>query len=114
MTFTEKLLYHHDHPAKVAADVVCLMVAGVLIWQQHLYRAIAVGIGGPLLVSVAILAFANVTARSTTWQAVAFRVAGAFVFWGGAWYKSVLYCTVGILLIAFPWARARMPRVRVK
>ena len=114
MTFGEKLLYHHNHPAKVAMDVVCLVVAGVLIWQQHLYRAMAVGIGGPLIASAIVLAFMGVSAhRTLTWPVVAIRIAGAFVFWLGAWYRSVFWCFVGVLIITFDLVRRRLPRIKV-
>ena len=114
MTFGEKLLYHHDHPAKVAMDVVCVAVAAVLIWQQHLYRAIAVGVGGPLIASAIVLALMNVSAqRSLTWPVVAVRVAGAFTVLLGAWYKSVFWCAIGVLVIAFPWVRTRLPRIKI-
>jgi hypothetical protein len=111
MTFGEKLLYHHNHPAKLAIDVICLVVAGMLIWQQHLLRAIAVGIGGPLIASAIVLAFAGVSAhRTLTWPVVAMRVAGALMFWLAAWYRSILYCIVGVLIIAAPWIKTRSRR----
>ena len=114
MTFSEKLLYHHNHPAKLAADAVCLLVAAMLIWQQHLYRAIAVGVGGPLLASALVLAVMTVSpARTLTWPLVALRVAGACVVVLAAWYRSVLWCIVGIAIIAFDLVRRRMPRIRI-
>jgi hypothetical protein len=111
MTFGDKLLYHHEHPAKLAMDLIFLVAAGVLIWQQHLYRAIAVGIGGPLVASAIVLPFVTMPARRTfTWAAVAIRIAGALVFWLGAWYRSIFYCVVGLLIIAAPWIRTRSRR----
>jgi len=114
MTFSDKLLYHHNHPAKLAADGICLIAGAVLIWQQHLYRAIAVGVGGPLLASAVVLAFVTVPpSRTLTWPIVALRVAGALVFWIGAWYRSVFWCAVGIVIIAFDAVRGRLPRIRI-
>jgi hypothetical protein len=124
MTLREKLLYHHIHPAKMATDAICAMAAAVLLWQQHLLRAIAVGLGPPIVVSLLVLQFANLeklkesplgryAGRTMTAATDIVRVLGAFVFWGGAWYRSVFWCIVGLLIIAFVWVRGRLPRVRI-
>ena len=114
MTFGKKLLYHHNHPLKVAIDVVCLVAAAVLFWQQHLYRALAVGIGGPLIASAIVLPFVKAPAsRTLTWPAVGLRIAGAVVVGLGAWYRSTFYCIVGVLIIAAPiWLKALRTRSR--
>ena len=124
MTLRDKLLYHHIHPAKGATDAICAIAAAVLLWQQHLLRAIAVGFGPPIVVSLVVLQFANLeklkesslgryVGRNMSATTDVVRVAGAFVFWGGAWYKSVFWCIVGLLIIAFVWVRGRLPRVRI-
>ena len=35
-----------------------------------------------------------------------------FIFWGAAWYRSVFYCSVGLLVIAFAWVPRRSSGVR--
>ena len=40
MTLREKLLYHQVHPAKIGIDVTTALAAAVLLWQQHLLRAV--------------------------------------------------------------------------
>ena len=70
--------------------------------------------GRPLVASAIVLAFAGVSAhRTLTWPVVAIRVAGAFVFGLAAWYRSVFWCTSGIFIIAFPWIRRRLPRIKL-
>ena len=36
------------------------------------------------------------------------RLVGVFIFWGAAWYRSVFYCSVGLLVIAFTWVRGAL------
>src|ERR1700685_3297233 len=123
MTFQEKLLHHHGHPAKLAIDVTAALAAGVLIWQQHLLRAIAVGVVLPAIVPAFVLWFADVQkrknpaigpyeARETTWPMVITRIAAAFLFWGGAWYRSTMVCTLALIVIAVTWVRVPLVKAR--
>jgi hypothetical protein len=80
MTFREKLLYHEVHPAKIIIDVTTALAAAVLLWQQHLLRAAAVGLAPPIIASL----------------------------WGAALYRSVFYCIVGLLVIALAWVRGAL------
>src|SRR5258706_7094047 len=108
MTLREKLLYHHDHPAKLVVDAIAAVVAAVLLWQQHLIRAAAVGLVVPAMASACVLWFADFEApkesrrvrseaRTVTWTMVLVRIAGVFVFWGGAWYRSTTVCLAGLV-----------------
>jgi hypothetical protein len=116
MTLPEKLRYHHVHPAKLATDVVSAIVAAVLLWHQHLLRAIAIGLAPPIIVSFLVIRFANVETLTQTplgryvgrhmpMAMEVIKLAGVFIFWGAAWYRSIFYCSVGLLVIAFAWAR---------
>jgi hypothetical protein len=121
MTLREKALYHQIHPAKLVIDVSTAIVAAVLLWQQHLLRAIAVGIVLPVITSACVILFADLetqkqsrfgryVAGSMTPPMEAARVFGVCLFWGGAWYRSVLVCTGGLLVIAIAWARGALFR----
>jgi hypothetical protein len=111
MTVQEKLLYHHDHPAKLIADAITAIVAAVLLWQQHLIRAAAVGLVLPALASACVLSFADVQRlvpvpsgrsgrRGMTWTMVLVRIAGVVMLWAGAWYRSMTVSLAGVAVIA--------------
>ena len=119
MTFREKLLYHEVHPAKIIIDVTTALAAAVLLWQQHLLRAAAVGLAPPIIASLLVIQFANLErmkgsplgryiGRNMTPPLEVARLAGVFIFWGAAWYRSVFYCIVGLLVIAFAWVRGAL------
>ena len=119
MTFGEKLRYHHVHPAKLGIDVVSTIVAAVLLWQQHLLRAIAIGLAPPIIASLLVIQFANVeklahtrlgryVGRHMPMGMEFIKLIGVFIFWGAAWYRSVFYCSVGLLVIAFTWVRGAL------
>lgn len=116
MTVREKLLYHHAHPAKLMVDGVSAVVAAWLLWEQHLLRAAAVGLVPPIVTSLLVLQFVDLerVKRSPLGRYVGRHmslplhitaVAGVFIFWGGAWYRSIFYCIVGLLVIVFAWVR---------
>jgi hypothetical protein len=119
MTLREKLLYHHGHRAKLAVDAIAAVVAAMLLWQQHWIRAAAVGLVLPAIASACVLWFADLKtpkelrwggdqARTVTWTTVAVRIAGVFVFWGGAWSRSVILCLAGLVAIALTWVRVNL------
>ncbi len=102
MTLREKLLHHHNHPAKAVVDAIAAVVAAVLLWQQHVIRAAAVGLVVPAVASACVLWFADLEKlKKLRWTMVLVRIAGVFVFWGGAWYRSVMVCLAGLIVIAF-------------
>ena len=119
MTLRQKLLYHQVHPAKIIVDVTTALAAAVLLWQQHLLRAAAVGLAPPIIASLLVIQVANlekvkqspigryIGGNMTPPLEVA-RLAGMFIFWGAAWYRSIFYCSVGLLVIAFAWARGAL------
>jgi hypothetical protein len=118
VTLQEKLLYHHLHPVKVAADASALVITAALLWQQHLFRAVAVGIALPVGASIFVLSFA----AEETWSlvrsgrhrsvgvmaiVVLVRTAATFVFWIGAWYRSLTVCVIALAAGALTWADIR-------
>jgi len=123
MTFREKLRYHHTHPAKLIVDASAVIAAAVLLWQQHLLRAIAVGIVLPAMASACMILFANLekqknsrlgryAADNMTAPMQAVHAFGVLVFWGGAWYRSIRYCLVGLLVITLAWRRGTLFKTR--
>jgi hypothetical protein len=126
MTLREKLRYHHTHPAKLIVDASAVIAGAVLLWQQHLLRAIAVGIVLPAMASACVILFANLekhknsrlgryAASSMTALMQAVHAFGVIVFWGGAWYRSTLVCIAGLAVIALAWrlgafVKTRSPR----
>jgi hypothetical protein len=119
MTLREKLLYHQVHPAKISIDVTTALAAAVLLWQQHLLRAVAVGLAPPIIASLLVIQFANLekvkqspvggyVGRNMTLPLEVARLVGVFIFWGAAWYRSVFYCSVGLLVIGFTWVRGAL------
>jgi len=106
VTLREKLLYHHDHPAKLVVDAIAGVVVAVLLWHQHLIRAAAVGIVLPAIASACVLWFADLEKRKALrWGRVLVRIAGVFVCWAGAWYRSLIVCLAGLVVIALTGVR---------
>ena len=97
VTLREKLLYQQLHPIKLGADAAALFIAAVLLWEQHLLRALVVAAALPLGASLVML---SSTAEETwarlrsgqherlavTAAIVCIRVAAMFAIWAGAWY----------------------------
>src|SRR5215831_14907248 len=101
MTIGDRLLQHHNHPAKLLLDALATAAAAVLLWQQHLIRGAIVAIGVPAVASAIVFAFADTTKpRSMTAGRLATRVVGALVLWGGAWWTSPWICASGAVLLA--------------
>ena len=116
MTIREKVLYHQVHLLTLSADAVAFAAGAVLLWHQHLLRAMAIGLGLPIAASIIVIQSVNLErlARSrsghyvarymTRWTVVA-RVIGVLIAWDGAWNRSAFWCVVGLLMVALVWAR---------
>jgi len=116
MTPRDRLLYHHAHPAKLLVDVVSAVAAAWLLWGQHLLRAAIVGLVPPALMSLLVLQFVDLervkqspigryVMRYMSLPLHVTAVAGVIVFWLAAWYRSIFYCVVGLLIVMFAWVR---------
>ena len=129
MTLRDKLLYHHAHPAKLLVDVVCAIIAAWLFWEQHLLRAVAVGLVPPALASAIVLQFADLervkqsaigryVTRYMSLLLHVTAVAGVIIVWLAAWYRSIFYCVVGLLIVTFAWTQgplaASSPKTRTQ
>ena len=100
MTITDRLLQHHNHPAKLLLDAGAAAAASALLWQQHLIRGAAVAVAGTTVASAIVFAFADTTrARGMTVGRLATRIAGALVVLGGAWFTSPSICVAGVIVL---------------
>ena len=116
MTLHDRLLYHHAHPAKLLVDIASAIAAAWLFWGQHLLRAAVVGLVPPAVASLIVLQFVNlervkhspVGRYVTRYMSLPLHitaVAGVIIFWLAAWYRSIFYCIVGLLIVTFAWVR---------
>ena len=116
MNARDRLLYHHAHPAKLAVDAICAVTAAWMFWEQHLLRAVAIGLVPPALTSLLVLQFIDLervkqsrvgrhVGRHMSLPLHITAVAGVVIFWLAAWYRSIFYCVVGLLIVLFAWVR---------
>ena len=110
----DRLLYHQIHPLKLATDVATAGVAAFAFWQHELFLGFAIGFGPSVLVTAALLTWANLDRYAasafgryvrrfmTRWVEAA-RLAGLIPLWGGAWTHRPAIIGVGALWILCCW-----------
>ncbi|HKW12682.1 MAG TPA: hypothetical protein VJO33_20005 [Gemmatimonadaceae bacterium] len=114
MDFAERVLYHQIHPVKLLTDVAAAGIAAALLWQHRLGAALAVGFVPSILVSAALLRWANLesyrdsafgryVARFMTRRVEAARLLGLLPLWGGAWWRCPAVIGAGVLWIVGCW-----------
>lgn len=110
----ERLLYHQIHPLKLLTDVATAMLAAGLLWTHHLAMAAVVGFGPSIVVTIALLRWANLdslrrsrfgryVARFMTRRVELARLAGLMPFWGGAWLHQRALLLIGAAWILGCW-----------
>jgi hypothetical protein len=115
MTFAERVLYHQIHPAKVFADVATAIIAIDLFWQRALIPGLVVGLGPPILVSLAILQEIHLEPyrqsrlgaylrRYMTATAQTLRLFGALLAFYAAWHRVLAGIVAAFVLVAACWA----------
>lgn len=125
MDRAERLLYHQIHPLKLLTDVTTAIVAADLLWVHQLALALIVGFVPSIVVSAALLrwadlepyrrsAFGRYVRRFMTRRVELARFAGLIPLWGGAWARRSIIVGVGVAWILACWlwgivARAREP-----
>jgi hypothetical protein len=124
MTAQEKALYHQIHPLKLLTDVGATPISLVLFWQHQLLAALLVTFVPSILVSAALMRWANLEglkqstfgryiAASMTRPMQALRLAGFFVMAIGAWLHVWPLLPLGLLIVVFAWLRGLLfPRGR--
>lgn len=110
----ERLLYHQIHPLKLATDVGTSIFAAAAFWRHALILGLAVGFVPSILVTVALVRWANLepcansafgryVRRFMTRRVEAARFAGLIPLWGGAWLRRAAVIGFGALWILACW-----------
>ena len=114
MQFAERVLYHQIHPLKLFTDWSTALVAAALLWSHHLIAALAVGFVPAIVVSAALLRWADLEPYRAsrfgryvggfmTRGVEAARFAGLLPLWLGAWYRSPIAMVAGVVWIVACW-----------
>ena len=122
--FAERVLYHQIHPVKLFTDVATAGIAAALLWQHRLGAALVVGFVPSMLVTAALLRWANLepyrasafgryVARFMTRRVEAARLLGLLPLWGGAWLRRPALIVAGVLWIIACWLWGLVSRRRV-
>ncbi len=121
MDFTDKLLYHQIHPAKLAADVTGSLISTYLLWRRKFGPAMLSAFVPAVLASAFVLRFADLERlrqsffghyirRFMTPRIEAWRFAGQVVMWLGAWYHQFWLIPAGVAIVITAWTSGRWRR----
>ena len=116
MTSQEKSLYHQIHPLKLFTDWSTGIVALYPLWQHDLIIAAIIGIVPSIIISMALVQFANLEkykqsqfgkyiSKYMTQTIEMIRFAGYAVMAIGAWLHLVWVILLGLLVILLAWSR---------
>ncbi len=112
MQLGERILYHQIHPLKLATDIGTAIAATALFWQWRAGLALVVGFLPSILVSAALLRWANLepyrasafgryVGRFMTRRVELARLAGLIPLWFGAWlHRPALVALGGAWIVA--------------
>lgn len=114
MTFSEKVLYHQIHPAKVATDIATEFVSLYFLWRHQLVLGLATHFAPPIVASALLIPFGSFEAqrnsrlgRYIAWHMTraveAVRLAGDIVMVFGAWFRSPVWIAAGLLVVIAAW-----------
>ena len=115
MTFSEKVLYHQIHPAKLATDIGAEVVSLYFLWQHQLVLGLATHFTPPVVASALLVGFGRFEAqknsrfgRYVAWHMTrtveAVRLSGDIVMVLGAWFRSPVWIAAGLLIVIAAWA----------
>ncbi|HMI84777.1 MAG TPA: hypothetical protein VK550_11840 [Polyangiaceae bacterium] len=115
MDLQERSLYHQVHPLKLAVDIGTAAISLCLLWQRHLYVALAVMWLPSIFVTALLIrsgSFEKVRdsrvgellRRRMTHSVEALRFGGLGIAAFGAWFRSAAAIVAGVLLIGACWA----------
>ncbi len=112
----DKALYHQIHPIKLITDWGTGVLALYFFWQHMLAVALAIAILPSVVVSFALIRFAdlnlyresgfgNYVHQYMTRAMEALRFGGYAVMAIGAWLHAAWFIFTGLLIILFAWTR---------
>ena len=118
MHFTEKVLYHQIHPAKLAADVTGSFISTYLLWRHRFGPAMLTAFVPAILASVLVMRFADLEPlkqsrfghyirQFMTRRIEAWRFAGQVVVWVGAWSHQSWLIAAGVVAVIAAWMSGR-------
>jgi hypothetical protein len=121
MTLRQKLLYHQIHSIKLLTDASAFIVSVYLLWQHRLALGLAIALLPPLVVSVILIRYADLShletsplgryvARHMTRRLEFARLAGALIAGVGAWYHAPALLVAGVAVIAAAWGTGLVHR----
>jgi len=125
MTRDEKALYHQIHPVKLATDITASIVSTYLLWQHDLVIALAAMFIPSILVSLALIRWADLTPYRDsalgrylsiymTRAVQTTRLAGAVVMALAGWWHLAWLIAAGLVVIMLAWLNGKiMPRKAV-
>jgi hypothetical protein len=114
LTFSERVLYHQIHPAKLFADMATPLFAIDLFWRHALIPGLIVAVLPPVLVSAVLVHEADLGRyRSSPMGAYlrrfmppwvqAVRIFGIAVAFYAGWYHVTAGVIGGLALVALCW-----------
>ena len=116
MALQEKALCHQIHPLKPFTEIGATPISLILFWQQQRLPGLLVSFVPSILVSAALIRWANLewlkpaafgryiaTYMARPMQAL--RLAGFFVLVVGAWLHIWQLIPLGVLLVILAWLR---------
>ena len=115
MDFSEKVLYHQIHPAKLAADVGGSLVSTYLMWRRRFAWAMLAAFAPAVLASVLVIRYADLERRKHSrfgryihryidWRVSGLRSFGQLVIWVGAWQRVGKLVPIGVAIVVGAWA----------
>jgi hypothetical protein len=115
MNFSEKVLYHQIHPAKLAADVGGSIVSTYLMWRRRFAWAMLAAFVPAVLASALLMRYADLERRKHSRfgrymrrymnrRVEAWRFLGQVVTWVGAWYRVGKFLPIGWAIVVAAWA----------
>ena len=123
MTFSEKVLYHQIHPAKLATDIGAALVSLYFFWQHRLVLGLVTHFAPPVAASALLVAFGTFEVQKNSrlgryiaWHMTraveAIRLAGDIVMVVGAWVHSPAVIAAGLLMVIAAWTSGPLRRRR--
>ncbi len=121
MTFTEKVLYHQAHPAKLIVDIARFTLAVYLFWKHRFVLALLAVLVPALLAAALIILFADLErirqsrfgryfGRVMTRPVRAWGFAGMVIAWAAAWYHQGWLIAAGVVITLAAWSSGRWLR----